>query len=373
MTRNTAVVKALEAHSPISCGVAGKRVLVLINCDQSGGVEHFSEDLIEELARRGAIIQRDHLYPNSDLPHLAKLCAIVGGAWRIVRYCPDITITFQPTSSLVASFFARMNGCPIRVVHQSNLLSETHPVVAYLDYVAGSLGFYTVVIANSRTTEKVFSSYPSSYRRRLRRIDHGIQIGISTHQRADTLAVFSVPDDGPIILCCARLVEQKCLDILISALPHISGARLVLAGTGPDKDRLLRFSEMLGVRERVHLVGNVARCDVFALCSACDVFAFPSSWETFGLAVVEAAMHGVPVVCRDLEVMREVMSADGCLCVGVFVKGSHPPTWACAINETLDSPLAKERAVKFAPIVRHKYSKKHMMGHYRALFDELMR
>ena len=42
------------------------------------------------------------------------------------------------------------------------------------------------------------------------------------------------------------------------------------------------------------------------LVAAADVFAFPSVKEGFGLAAMEALAAGVPVVTRDLPVLREV-------------------------------------------------------------------
>src|SRR5262249_7831809 len=55
-----------------------------------------------------------------------------------------------------------------------------------------------------------------------------------------------------------------------------------------------------------------------------DVFVFPSSAESFGLASVEAAQAGVPVVANDLEVLREVLAVDGQPCA-VFVDVTN--TW----------------------------------------------
>jgi len=43
-----------------------------------------------------------------------------------------------------------------------------------------------------------------------------------------------------------------------------------------------------------------------ALMAGADVFAFPSTKEGFGLAAMEALAAGVPVVLRDLPVLREV-------------------------------------------------------------------
>ena len=54
------------------------------------------------------------------------------------------------------------------------------------------------------------------------------------------------------------------------------------------------------------LLGPVGHDELPSLVAAADVFAFPSTREGFGLAAMEALAAGVPVVVRDLPVLREV-------------------------------------------------------------------
>ncbi|MFF0084738.1 glycosyltransferase [Streptomyces canus] len=49
-----------------------------------------------------------------------------------------------------------------------------------------------------------------------------------------------------------------------------------------------------------------------ALVAAADAFAFPSLKEGFGLAAMEALAAGVPLVVRDLPVLREVFGPAAC-------------------------------------------------------------
>ncbi|MFI5673717.1 glycosyltransferase [Streptomyces cellulosae] len=60
----------------------------------------------------------------------------------------------------------------------------------------------------------------------------------------------------------------------------------------------------LGVEPVV--LGPVPDDDLPALVAAADVFAFPSLKEGFGLAAMETLAAGVPLVVRDLPVLREV-------------------------------------------------------------------
>ena len=63
----------------------------------------------------------------------------------------------------------------------------------------------------------------------------------------------------------------------------------------------------LGVRMQV--LGAVDNDELPSLVAAADVFAFPSTKEGFGLAAMEALAAGVPVVARELPVLREVFGS----------------------------------------------------------------
>ncbi|MFD4605174.1 MSMEG_0565 family glycosyltransferase [Streptomyces sp. NPDC058464] len=91
------------------------------------------------------------------------------------------------------------------------------------------------------------------------------------------------------------------------------GIRLVIAGgeTLFDyRDYRTRWESRaaeLGVDPVV--LGQVADEELPSLVAAADAFAFPSLKEGFGLAAMEALAAGVPLVVRDLPVLREVFGA----------------------------------------------------------------
>ncbi|TDT98241.1 glycosyltransferase-like protein [Streptomyces sp. 846.5] len=88
------------------------------------------------------------------------------------------------------------------------------------------------------------------------------------------------------------------------------GVRLVIAGGETLFDyrdyraRWERRAAELGVDPVV--LGQVAEDALPSLVAAADAFAFPSVKEGFGLAAMEALAAGVPLVVRDLPVLREV-------------------------------------------------------------------
>ncbi|NLU71817.1 MSMEG_0565 family glycosyltransferase [Streptomyces sp. HNM0575] len=94
---------------------------------------------------------------------------------------------------------------------------------------------------------------------------------------------------------------------------RLPGLRLVIAGgeTLFDyRDYRARWQEraaQLGVEPVV--LGAVPDGELPPLVAAADAFAFPSTKEGFGLAAMEALSAGVPLVVRDLPVLREVFGS----------------------------------------------------------------
>lgn len=350
--------------------MAGKRVRFLINCNEGGGVEYLAGVLSADLSRQGALTQTRYMYPASAAKPATKIVRILATVRELWRDTPDVLISFQPTSSVLAGVVGRLAGCRIRIVHQSNLPFQSNGAVRVLDRVVGALGFYSVNIANSYATEQSFSAYPAPYRRYMRRIDHGIATPVAKRDRRTVLAAFGIPDSGKLLLAAARLDVQKGQDVIISAMPRIPQARFIAAGQGPGRDRFEALAKDLGVADRVHFLGHIPRQDLLDLYKACDLLVFPSVWETFGLAAVEAAMMGLPVVSSDLPVMREVLSVEGTP-VASFVASRKPADWANQIAQALADPDLAARSKQYASLLQEKYSEERMLAAYADLYTEL--
>ncbi|GAA4814358.1 glycosyltransferase family 4 protein [Actinomycetospora chlora] len=113
--------------------------------------------------------------------------------------------------------------------------------------------------------------------------------------------------ERPVVGCVSRLVRRKGQDVLIAALPRlrevIPGAALLIAGDGPDRDRLRRLARSHGVADHVVFTGPMAPDEVAAHHAAVDVSALPCRTlgggldvEGLGIVLLEAQASGVPVV-----------------------------------------------------------------------------
>jgi phosphatidylinositol alpha-1,6-mannosyltransferase len=111
--------------------------------------------------------------------------------------------------------------------------------------------------------------------------------------------------DAPVIVSITRMVARKNLRRLIEALPGVRerapGAMMVLAGTGPEREALMRRAAYLGLKDAVRFPGRIADGEMAAHYCLGDVFALPSlssekDVEGFGIVYLEAGACEVPVV-----------------------------------------------------------------------------
>jgi len=110
-----------------------------------------------------------------------------------------------------------------------------------------------------------------------------------------------IAPDRPMLVTVSRLAIEKNIPFLIDVvqrlLPQVPDLLLVIAGEGPDAQRLHAKVARLGLQQHVHFVGNLDRRSALLDCyRAADAFVFASPTETQGLVLIEAMALGVPIV-----------------------------------------------------------------------------
>ncbi|MFH1751091.1 MAG: glycosyltransferase [Candidatus Micrarchaeota archaeon] len=98
-----------------------------------------------------------------------------------------------------------------------------------------------------------------------------------------------------VILTAGRLSEEKNVEVLISAFAKVrktQDAKFVIQGDGPAKPKYMKHAARLGLQKDVIFTGFVKDFEVPYFYSAADVFATASTFETQGLALLEAMATG---------------------------------------------------------------------------------
>jgi glycosyltransferase involved in cell wall biosynthesis len=101
---------------------------------------------------------------------------------------------------------------------------------------------------------------------------------------------------GTFILSVGRLDRAKRIDLLLQAAALDGNLRVVIAGEGPDRERLEQLSAKHGVDGRVTFAGRVADDELVELYADCLAVFYAPIDEDLGLVPYEAFLSEKPVV-----------------------------------------------------------------------------
>lgn len=170
-------------------------------------------------------------------------------------------------------------------------------------------------------------------------------------------------------LSVANLSPNKNVGVLIEALKLLAdrGERPTLCLVGRDGNGAL--ARMLGGRTDIDLVRaeGLSDAELSAYYAHAHVYVNTSLMEGFCLPVLEAHAFGVPVVCSDLPVLREV-AGEGAL----FVDPRDPAALARALlHVNADGALHADLAIKAQANVR-RFSWEKAALETEAVFDKVL-
>jgi glycosyltransferase involved in cell wall biosynthesis len=125
---------------------------------------------------------------------------------------------------------------------------------------------------------------------------------------------YGLKDDIKLVLNVARLEDFKGQDVLLKAWVDIVAAnpktQLWIAGTGSLETALKKIVVRLGLQDNVKFLGFVPQAEVHALMEAADLFVLPSREEPFGIVLLEAMAHRLPVVASKVGGIPEVLPSN---------------------------------------------------------------
>jgi glycosyltransferase involved in cell wall biosynthesis len=138
------------------------------------------------------------------------------------------------------------------------------------------------------------------------------------------------PQPGCHFLTIGRLAAQKNQRLLLEAFALHAWPEdtLVIAGDGPDRNRLVERANALRLGSRVRFVGHVD--DVRALYARADVFVLSSDYEGAPAVILEALAAGLPIAATNCCVSMEWLTGYGRF--GVVVPPGDPDTLGIAMN-----------------------------------------
>jgi glycosyltransferase involved in cell wall biosynthesis len=375
------------ALAPSNGGGRKLHVLLVQTQAENAGAQEISRLLGAGLTARGYRVTNLFFFRKSDSfdePPDTVYCAssrpgnplaLLQMLWTLGRHIratrPDAVLTFQHFGNVIGAGVARLVcRAPVIANQVSSALAMSWPVRT-ADIVIGSLGFFNRITLNSLDMQREYSRYPKAYRSRMVHVPHGFDDKALTLSKQAARQKFNLPPDRILLGCAARLHPHKRLDAAIRLLPDQPSWHLALAGQGADEARLRQLADELKVSDRLHLLGEITPRQMAEFLAALDVFVFPTQAETFGLAAVEAANAGVPLVVTDLPVLREVLSFEG-KPTALFVDASDHTKLSAAVSKLLTDQRLSDELRQNAKGLKLRYSVDAMVEEYVRILDQVI-
>jgi glycosyltransferase involved in cell wall biosynthesis len=376
----------LEGNAVAHAGLARRkpRIVMIQTQAEGAGAQEISRILGQGFEAKGYEVHHVFFFRRTaafDNEPNAFFCALqrpagISGLVRmltvLVRHLgeirPDIVLCFQHYGNIVGAVAARFAGAKAIIANRTSAKVLEPGWTRWLDLVFGTTGLFKKVVVNSKEIEDEYRRYPRRYRSRVARIDHGFQSKSSDLSRGAARKAFALPGNIILLGSVARLHPLKNLDAAMRLLVIHQDWHLALAGQGPAQPQLENLAKSLGVLERLHFMGELSPAQIGIFLRTLDVFVFPSQAESFGLAAVEAAQAGIPVVANDLGVLREVLAVDELPCA-LFVDAANPESFAAAVQRLLDDDGLKATLTSRGKELSRRYSPDAMVANYLALIE----
>jgi len=175
------------------------------------------------------------------------------------------------------------------------------------------------------------------------------------------------PPARPFVLHVGSLMPHKNVDTLVRAfaLDGVENDLVLVGPASPAQARHLNgLIEQLGCGRHVHALGWVDDAELGRLYATARAVAVPSIHEGFGLPVLEAMQHGVPVVASDIPAFREVGGGH----LELVDRPLDPTAWRDALSGIETDGPDVEAAADWAA----RFTWDEVAGQFVKLFDALL-
>jgi len=330
------------------------KILYVINSGKPGGVEQHVLDLTKSMIALGHVVYvwclpgsieawyKDtgaHVFTNNRIRFDIDPLYVIDLAAFIIREQIDVVHAHElkaSTNALLASFSVMAK---VKITHIHTPMSEwqvrglvkklfTNLQIAGYACLINLLATREIALTDSRKKVKIAEGIRPE---KLEVIPNalnfsGFDVSVETRQtyKNGIRSKYAIPDDAYVFGNIGRHTEEKGTDTLIRAFAQFVNRHsdkkyfLILGGGGKLEEANKWLANELGVADKVKITGVFPDDVKTKLYCSFDSFIFPSLAEGFGIVLMEAMYMALPVICSDLEVLREV----GGNTINYFAKGN---------------------------------------------------
>ncbi len=329
----------------------------------------------EQLQAEGYHTYHDLIHTKYDPRSILKVAAILMRERACILYVTNSLLNV--VVGRLAAFVARV---PLSVI-----TFQSHDVLLE-PYIPASkrtmrqltekmlLPHFDRVIATSEVQKPYLISSKHIPSHRIRLVYNCVDPRRFTHP-VDTRAVrrsLQIPDDAKAVAIVAGLSPWKAHDVFLRSgavlLKEVPDTYFVIAGDGPERNKLEKMAQSLGVADHVRFLGTVR--DVPALLKSVDLSVLSSAHESFPLALLESMAAARPVVATNVGGVPEML-VDGL--TGFLVPPGAPDQLAEAMLRVLRDPeLGRKLGEEGRKRVEEEFTVEHMVSRTESLLLELV-
>lgn len=288
------------------------------------------------------------------LIHAFQASHAAGAAWRLKsnRRCPPFVITLQEGKNLE-------NQNTLVKLARKIILSRADRVTAISEYL-------------KKYAKQINKNIPTSV------IPNGVDIEnfsreFSYGELSELKDKFEIKPGEKVVVSVSRLVRKngiadliRALKILTNELAGLQPCRLVIIGSGPEKNNLEGLAVELGVRNKVVFCGDVNHDQLPKFLKISDIFVRPSLSEGLGSAFLEAMAAGVPIIGTKIGGIPDFLIDQK---TGLFCLPNNPESVVEKIKLLLNNPDLRQKIVANAlELVKEKYDWQKIAAEYERLY-----
>ncbi|HEX2114562.1 MAG TPA: glycosyltransferase family 4 protein [Alphaproteobacteria bacterium] len=150
---------------------------------------------------------------------------------------------------------------------------------------------------------------------------------------------------APTLLSVGHLIPRKAHDLVIRAVAQLPGYHLLIAGLGPEEQRLRALARTSGVEDRVRFLGRVAHDQLREVYGAADLLVLASSREGWANVLLESMACGTRVAASDVWGTPEVVAAPE---AGALFKERTPDAIAATVRKVMAQPEDRAATRRYA-------------------------
>ncbi|WP_018708367.1 glycosyltransferase family 4 protein [Siminovitchia fordii] len=157
----------------------------------------------------------------------------------------------------------------------------------------------SIIFISNAYKEKTFNLLPDKFVKKIKNKVHVIPNGISDIWFNLKPEINRVTSKNQLLFT-GTIDKNKNLKTVLKAMVELNKNEehyyLHIAGDGPLKEKLERYSERKKIDKYLTFHGQINSNKLIELMDQTDVFVLPSKQETFGISYIEALSRGVPVI-----------------------------------------------------------------------------